>query len=264
MPLPRRSAEHGVADVAERRPLARLDAEPARPARRSCDRGAEACPGASWKVTSRTTWRPGSALNRLVAVAEAAVGVGEGADAAERAVPDPDAARWSGRPPGRRRRRSGSGSRRPSRGCRRAPRRRPSRARRRWRRARPRLSPAATVTSTPPQEAPSLDVGPARRGWRPRRPCRRSPRRRRPGCCRRRGPAPARRPRRRAATASTSSASVVASTQRAGRAAEPQRGVVAQQGSAQARTTALGMPSTFCPPQVTVERHAWSARRRRP
>ena len=127
---------------------------------------------------------------------------------------------------------------------------------------RPSVSPAATVTSTPPQESASvaLDVRARRRGWRPRRPCRRSPRRRPRGCCRRRARAPARRPRRRGARRRPARPRSWRVTKRA--AGPPRRSVVWSREPLSHAATALGMPSTFWPPQVTVSA-PWSARRRR-
>ena len=106
-PLAAPQAEHGLADGGERGPAAGLDAE--RPRQLGVARPAPPGePVGAGRSTESTTCRPGSALKPLLPVAEAAVGV-EGHDVAGRAVPAraPTAMVW--RPPGRRRRRSGSG-----------------------------------------------------------------------------------------------------------------------------------------------------------
>ena len=199
---------------------------------------------------SSTTYRSGSLLEPAGAVAEAAVGGGERALHAVDAGPSSAPRRSCRRPPGRRRRRSGSGWRRRCRGCRTAPRRRPS----------PRSTARATNASHDLAGGDRDDgaaAGVLRRPSTPRvaiahdgaveagvgddevaaardeQQRRRRPRRRRV----RRRAAPARWWRR---------------TSSRGRAAEPQGGVVGQQlRPAQPRSTALGMPSTFSPPQVT-------------
>ncbi len=104
--------------------------------------GAPRSPMRSWKVDRQHHEPAGLGLEPAGAVAEAAVGVGEGARPTGRRGPRSGRRRWSRRPPGRRRRRSGSGWRRPRPGM-------PERAsiptqpalRRRWPRSRPRTPP---------------------------------------------------------------------------------------------------------------------------
>ena len=82
-----------------------------RPARRTA-RARRGRRAASWKVRREDDEALGVLLEAAGAVAEPAVGGGEGADAAQARGPRCGPGRWSGRPPGRRRRRSGSGWRR--------------------------------------------------------------------------------------------------------------------------------------------------------
>ena len=88
MPLPARRPSTASRTSASGARCPGLDAEGARQlgVRRPGRRGR---PGGTGRSRRRTTCRPGSALKRECAVAEAAVGVGEGAHARERAVPDP-------------------------------------------------------------------------------------------------------------------------------------------------------------------------------
>ena len=252
MPLPRRSAEHRLADVGERRARARLDAEGAGQLGVRDRRAERARAELEGDVEDDVPARVG--LEPRGAVAEAAVGGGEGADAARAArsqtrteamvcgdllAVGADVLDRGGAD------RAGDAGR--------APRRRPSRARRRAATRSSQLSPAATVTSTPPHDGPSSSTSARRRGGdlddgageagvgdhqvaaaaehqdrlaggvrgasRPR-------------------PARPRWWRRPSRAAGPPSRSVVWSRE--------------QLSAPQARTTALGMPSTFCPSQVTV------------
>ena len=263
MPLPRRSAEHGLAHVGR--------AAPARPARRrGCGPARRTPPGrrgarAELEGDVEDDVPAGVGLEPAGAVAEAAVGGGEGADAARARGPRPAREAMVWRPPGRRRRRSGSGSRRPSRGCRTSA-STPTQPRSTARATRSsQSSPAATVTiDAAAGGSSSLDVGRDAAG---------------------------RDLDDRAVEAVVGDHEVAAAAEHQhrlagvvrgvdgldqlglgrrrapsarGRAAEPQRGVVARAAaSRQARTTALGMPSTFCPLAGHRRARPWSGRPRR-
>ena len=157
MPLPAAQAEDRAAYVGERGTLPLVDAEDAGQLGVPDRRAQVALGELEGHVEDDVT--PGVGLEAAVAVAEGAVGVGEGADRAGACGPRPARARWSGRPPGRRRRRSGSGWRRRHRGCPRVPRHPPSPTATARATRSSQLSPAATRTSTPPHAAPSSVSG---------------------------------------------------------------------------------------------------------
>ena len=167
MPLPRRSAEHRLAHVGQRRAAAELDAERAR----------------QLGVADRRATSPAARARSVTPSTTPAVGVALEARSSGRRSRSPRARgrrrrrcggrararrRSSRRPPGRRRRRSGSASRRPSRGCRTGTRRRRARRRRRRATSASHGSPAG-LDGRPRPSVGALDAARARRARRCRR-----------------------------------------------------------------------------------------------
>ena len=254
MPLPRRRSRTASRTSASGARSPELDAEGAGELG-VLDRRAERRPDGSWKVTVEDDVPARVGLEARGPVAEAAVGVGEGAHARAACGPRPAPRRWSGRPPGRRRRRSGSASRRPEPGMP-ASASIPTQPRSTARATRSsQLSPAATLTSTPPHDGSSRSAsGTTPRGRDLDDACRRS----RSSATTRLLPAAEDQHRLTGRVGLDGRVDQLGLGGRArptARRGPPSRSVVWSPAAAscwQARMTALGMPSTFCPSQVTV------------